>query len=95
MGMKSIDIGRLMDVADLAPSSGDSIVLLSDGRPVALVVGLREDEDAEQVDRWIRQARAQQAVSRVRRSAERAGVSALSAEEIDAEIRAARVERRM
>lgn len=64
------------------------VVVTSRGKPVALMVGV-SGEDFEETIRLLRRAKAQAAVSRVRAVG---GVA--SDEEIEAEIRAARDERR-
>lgn len=71
----------------------ESVVLTIDGRPFALLVGLQEGEDPADLDRHIRQARAQCAISAARAAARLNGTDKLTMEEIDAEIRAARADR--
>jgi antitoxin (DNA-binding transcriptional repressor) of toxin-antitoxin stability system len=77
-------------VRDLA--GDDDLVLTANGKPFAILVGIAEDE-FEQTAQAIRQARAQLAVSRMRKTAARRGVDRLSPRAIDAEIRAARAVR--
>ncbi|HEU0016710.1 MAG TPA: type II toxin-antitoxin system prevent-host-death family antitoxin [Longimicrobium sp.] len=72
----------------------ESVTLTSNGKPFALLVGLSEGEDPGEMERLILQARAQQAISRMRKRARELGLDRLSAEDIDAEIRAARTERK-
>ncbi|HEV3049593.1 MAG TPA: type II toxin-antitoxin system prevent-host-death family antitoxin [Longimicrobium sp.] len=92
---------RYMSIRDLRNQSGliqrsvaeEPVTLTSNGRPFALVVGLEESEDPGELERLIRQARAQWAVSRIRRQAQAAGLDKLTMEEIDEEIRLARAER--
>jgi antitoxin (DNA-binding transcriptional repressor) of toxin-antitoxin stability system len=67
------------------------VVLTANGKPFALVVGVEEDE-VEEMAALLRRARAQQAVSRMRRRAAARG-EGISEEEIEAEIRASRAER--
>ncbi|HEX8276168.1 MAG TPA: hypothetical protein VF615_26250 [Longimicrobiaceae bacterium] len=67
------------------------VVLTANGKPFALVVGVEEDE-VEEMAALLRRARAQQAVSRMRRRAMARG-EGLSGEEIEAEIHASRAER--
>ena len=75
-----------------AAGEGDEIIITSRGKPVALLVGV-DGEDLEETVRLVRRARAQAAVSRMRRAASREGSNNLSQEEIEAEIAAARGER--
>lgn len=94
--MKFASIRDLRNQPGLLQSTvrSEPVTLTSNGRPFALVVGLEAEEDPSELERLIRQARAQRAVSRIRARAQSTGLDALSAEEVDAEIRAARVERR-
>lgn len=75
--------------------SGDTVALTSDGKPIALAVELKDYEDPCELEQRIRQMRFQQAVARVREEARRNGTDQLTMDEIDAEIRAARAERRL
>jgi len=92
---------KFISIRDLRNQSGviqrtvadETVTLTSNGKPFALVVGLRECEDPAELERLIRQARAQWALSRIRAEARAAGTDRLTMEEIDAEIRAARAER--
>jgi len=68
---------------------GHEVVVTSHGKPVALMVGVTSD-DFEDTLQALRRARAQVAVSRLRAHAQRQGLNALDAEEIDEEIRAIR-----
>jgi len=69
------------------------LILTSNGRPVAIIAGVGE-EDVEETLAALRRARAQVAVSRLRRAAAERGADKLSAAEIEAEITQARRERR-
>ena len=69
------------------------IILTSNGRPVAVIAGVGEN-DVEETVAALRRARAQVAVSRLRRAAAERGADKLSATEIEAEITQARWERR-
>ncbi|MCB0161051.1 MAG: hypothetical protein KDD83_23115 [Caldilineaceae bacterium] len=69
-----------------------NLILTSSGRPFALMIST-EGEDVEELLLALRRARAQVALSRLRRQAERDGISTLSMEEIEAEIAATRQER--
>ena len=71
----------------------EDIVLTANGKPVALLLGL-EDDDFEETAQVIRQARAQRALSRMRRQAESKGLSNMSLAQINAEIRAVRSKRK-
>ncbi|HLI63276.1 MAG TPA: hypothetical protein VKV05_07735 [Terriglobales bacterium] len=71
----------------------DDLVLTASGKPIALLVGIEEDE-LEDATRAIRQARAQLALSRLRRQAARRGADRLSDRAIRAEIRAVRSRRK-
>lgn len=93
--MNSISIRELDDqpgVLERAVAK-EAVVLTSAEKPFALVVGLREWEDPAELERCIRQARAQCALAAARAAARLNGTDKLTMEEIDAEIRAARVER--
>ncbi len=65
------------------------IVLTSNGRPVAVIAGVGED-DVEETVVALRRARAQAAVARMRKDAAERGVDKLTPDDIDAEIKAAR-----
>jgi prevent-host-death family protein len=69
------------------------IILTSNGRPVAVIAGVGED-DVEETVAALRRARAQAAVSRLRRAAADRGGDRPSASEIESEIAQARRERR-
>lgn len=70
----------------------NEIIVTSRGKPVALLVGV-SGEDFEETVRLVRRARAQLAVSRMRKAAARKGLDRMSREEIEAEITATRSER--
>lgn len=67
----------------------DKLVLTSNGKPVALLIGIDEGELDDTI-RAVERAQAQLALSRMRREAVASGVDRLSPKEIDAEIRAVR-----
>ena len=69
------------------------VILTSNGRPVAVIAGVGEN-DVEETVAALRRARAQAAVSRLRRAAAASGANKLSAAEIEAEIAQVRRERR-
>jgi antitoxin (DNA-binding transcriptional repressor) of toxin-antitoxin stability system len=72
-------------------AEGDLIVT-SSGRPFALMIAAEGDE-VEELLLALRRARAQLAVSRMRKQANAAGLHRLSLEEINAEIQQTRAER--
>ncbi len=74
-------------VRDLAQK--DDLVLTTNGKPIAILLGIKEDE-LEETARAIRQARAQLALSRLRKQATRRGVDRMPASAIEAEIRGVR-----
>lgn len=61
------------------------LILTSNGRPVAVIAGVGED-DVEETVVALRRARAQAAVSRMRQSASASPKAKISAAEINAEI---------
>ncbi len=69
------------------------LILTSNGRPVAVIAGVGED-DVEETLAALRRARAQAAVSRLRRAAAERGADKLSAAEIESELAQARQKRR-
>lgn len=75
-------------VRDLAGE--EDLVLTANGKPIAILIGLDAEGDVEDFARAIRQARAQRALSRLRRHAVRRGLDRLPAETMTAEIRAVR-----
>ena len=78
-------------VRDLARE--DDLVLTANGKPVAILVGVEDDEFEETA--WaIRQAKAQRALSRMRGQASRRGLDRLATAALDAEIRAVRSKRK-
>lgn len=68
------------------------VALTANGKPFAIVVGV-EEGDLERTATVIRRARAQVAVSRMRRAATDASVGALSPEQIEVEVSAVRAKR--
>ena len=71
----------------------DDLVLTANGKPVALLLGVAEGE-LEETARAIRQAKAQLALSRLRKRAARRGTQETSLSAINAEIRAVRSKRK-
>jgi len=71
----------------------DDLVLTTNGKPIAILLGVEEGE-LEATARAIRQARAQLALSRMRRQAARRGAVRMPASAIAKEIRAVRSRRK-
>jgi len=71
----------------------DDLVLTASGKPIAILLGIEEDE-LEETARAIRQAKAQLALSRLRKQAARRRADRMSASAIDADIRAVRSRRK-
>jgi len=71
----------------------DELVLTTNGKPIAILLGIEEDE-LEETARAIRQAKAQLALSRLRKQAARRGTDRMSYSDVDAEIRAVRSRRK-
>ncbi len=92
---------KFMSIREMRNESGriqetvaeETVTLTSNGKPFALVIGIEESEDPAELERLIRQAKAQRAVSRIRKRAQEEGLDRLGEEEIEAEIRAARAVR--
>lgn len=78
-------------VRDLAQKH--DLVLTTNGKPIAILLGIEEDE-LEETARAIRQAKAQLALSRLRKQAARRGTDRMSASAINAEIHAVRSRRK-
>ena len=70
------------------------LMVTNHGRPMALMMDIGEGEDPEALLEAVREARARIGLSRIRASAKRSGVDKLSLKSINAEIEAARKERR-
>jgi antitoxin (DNA-binding transcriptional repressor) of toxin-antitoxin stability system len=66
------------------------LLLTCDGRPVAVLVNVDNAEDPESILQSIRDSRSRLALSRIRETARRTGVSRFTPEQIDREIAAAR-----
>ena len=92
---------KFISVRDLRNQSGtiqrtladDNITVTSNGKPFALMVGIPEGDDPAELERLIRKARAEWALSRIRSRARKYGLDRMTMDEIDAEIQAARAER--
>lgn len=93
--MKFASIREVRDQPGLLQSArdGEPVTLTNNGRPFALVVGLDSGEDPAELERLIRQARAQRAISRIRERTQASDADAVGEPEIQAEIRAARTQR--
>ena len=93
---------KLLSIRDLRNRPGvmqdavaeQSVALTSNGKPFALVIGVDPEEDLSEVEAAVRTARAQLALSRIRRRAARTGRDRLSLDEINSEVSAARQNRR-
>ena len=72
----------------------DDLVLTTNGKPIAILLGVEEDE-LEETAHAIRQAKAQLALGRLRKMAGRRGSERMSASAIAAEIRAVRSKRKL
>ena len=71
----------------------DDLVLTANGKPLAFIVGIPEG-GLDRTAAALRRARAQLAVSAMRRAADDVGRNSLTAAQIDTEIRATRTTRR-
>lgn len=71
----------------------EDLVLTANGKPIALLLGVEED-DLEETARAVRQARAQRALSRMRRQAAKRNLEKMSPAAIEAQIRAVRSKRK-
>lgn len=67
----------------------EEVVITSSGKPIALLTGI-SDVNFEETLSLLRRTKAELAVSRMRRVATRKGISRLSKQEIEEEIRAIR-----
>ncbi len=67
----------------------EEVIITSNGKPIALLSGI-SDVTFDETIKALRRAKAELAVSRMRKAAAKKGLSGLSGEEIDAEIKAAR-----
>jgi antitoxin (DNA-binding transcriptional repressor) of toxin-antitoxin stability system len=95
--MKFVSIRELRNrpgfVRELAQK--EDLVLTANGKPIALLLGVEEGE-LEETTRLIRQARAQRALSRMRRQAAKRGLDKEKGSQslIETEIRAVRSKRK-
>ena len=70
------------------------LLLMNNGKPMALLVNVGPEEDALALVESVRDACSRLALSRVRAAARRSGAARMTMAEIDGEIKRARVERR-
>lgn len=93
---------RFISVRDLRGKSAQvwrqlpierEMVLTSNGRPIAVITAVDEATLEESLAAW-RRARATAAIADIQRESARKGTDRISIEEIDAEIKASRAERR-
>lgn len=70
----------------------EDVVLTSNGRPYAVLLGV-DEESVEETLRLVDQLRAELALRRMRKAAQESGGASLTAAEIKAEVAAARRER--
>jgi prevent-host-death family protein len=68
---------------------GEEVIITSNGKPIAMLTGI-SDVTFDETIMVFRRAKAELAVSRMRKTATKKGLSGLSREEIDTEIRAVR-----
>ena len=93
--MNLVPVNALRSPRKLREQLGQEHELLvtNNGKPMALLVELRPEEDPEVALRAFREVRSRQALSDVRRAAGAAGTDRLSLEEINAVIAKARQDR--
>lgn len=71
-------------------AASEEMILTSNGRPMAVLMYVDDDDDPEDVLNAAREARSQIALRRIRERARRTGAATMSDQEIDAVITAAR-----
>jgi hypothetical protein len=89
--MRFVSVEELCGRPELV-AEGD-LVLTSEGAPIAIVLGLHDEEDPAALERAIRRVRAEAALRRIQERARSVGLDSLTMEDIDAEIAASRAER--
>jgi prevent-host-death family protein len=67
----------------------EEVIITSNGKPIAMITGI-SDVTFDETIKVFRRAKAELAVSRMRKTATKNGLTGLSREEIDAEIKAVR-----
>lgn len=75
-------------------AAAEEMILTSNGRPMAVIMYVDDEDDPEDVLKAARDARSQIALRRIRERARRTGAEKLSAPEIDGVIAAARRDRK-
>jgi prevent-host-death family protein len=70
----------------------EEVIITSNGKPIAMLTGI-SDVTFDETLKIFRRAKAELAVSRMRKAAARKGLSRISKEKIEAEIKAVRKER--
>ena len=89
--MRSVSTRELCERPEMIIT--EDVLLTVDGAPIAMALRLHDGEDAFELERLIRRARAEGALQRIRDRARRGGLDSLTMDEIDAEVAAARAER--
>jgi len=75
-------------------AAAEEMILTSNGRPMAVIMYVDEEDDPEDVLKAAREARSQIALRRIRERARRTGADTLSGPQIDGVIAAARRDRK-
>jgi prevent-host-death family protein len=70
----------------------EEVIITSNGKPIAMLTGI-SDVTFDETIKVFRRTKAELAVSRMRKAAVKKGLSGISREEIEAEIKAVRKER--
>ena len=87
-----------MTMSDMAagtlPTGSADTILVRDGRPAALIVPVRDAQEAEELHRVVARARFGRALAELRAEAATNGSDRLTAEEVEEEIAAVRRARR-
>ena len=91
LAIKDLKAPRL--VRETLATYGNAI-LTNNGKPMAMLIDLAEGENPDQLAEAIRMARARMALSELRRESWRRGTDALTLDEINEEIHAARGDRK-
>ena len=72
----------------------DEILVTNNGRPMAIIINISQDDDPEELARATRDARSRLALTRIREAAARSGAAQMGSEVIDNLIAKTRAERR-
>ena len=75
-------------------AAAEELILTSNGRPMAVIMHVDDEDDPEDVLKAAREARSQIALRRIRERARRSGADQRSAAEIDGVIAATRHDRK-